>query len=164
MQPLCSVLWQVASRYLRPHKWKKLAYCWEFTKAHVHAIEQQWTGTTLPRCPRAAQEEGRGHMGCVQFSVLLGENPHQVTCYFQHAMCSFPPQAFARAEPSAPPSKTDLWTSHASWVSLSWYPSFTHKAKGTSFTSCKKERNCCCHYYLTSVWKFWPWYWGMKQI
>ncbi|XP_023388345.1 ankyrin repeat and death domain-containing protein 1A [Pteropus vampyrus] len=40
-----SVLWRLASRYLQPHEWKKLAYCWEFTEAHVHAIEQQWTGT-----------------------------------------------------------------------------------------------------------------------
>ncbi|CAN0536799.1 unnamed protein product [Rangifer tarandus platyrhynchus] len=44
-QPLCPMLWQLASQYLRPHKWKKLAYCWEFTKAHVQAIEQRWTGT-----------------------------------------------------------------------------------------------------------------------
>ncbi|XP_042639209.1 ankyrin repeat and death domain-containing protein 1A [Orycteropus afer afer] len=44
-QQLRSVLWQLASKYLRPHEWKKLAYSWEFTEAHVHAIEQQWTGT-----------------------------------------------------------------------------------------------------------------------
>ncbi|XP_014636309.1 PREDICTED: LOW QUALITY PROTEIN: ankyrin repeat and death domain-containing protein 1A [Ceratotherium simum simum] len=44
-QQLRSVLWRLASRYLRPHEWKKLAYCWEFTEAHIHAIEQQWTGT-----------------------------------------------------------------------------------------------------------------------
>ncbi|OWK09938.1 hypothetical protein Celaphus_00006616, partial [Cervus elaphus hippelaphus] len=44
-QPLCPVLWQLASQYLRPHTWKKLASCWEFTKAHVQAIEQRWTGT-----------------------------------------------------------------------------------------------------------------------
>ncbi|KAG8510294.1 Ankyrin repeat and death domain-containing protein 1A [Galemys pyrenaicus] len=44
-QQLRSVLWRLASRYLRSHEWKKLAYCWEFTEAHIHAIEQQWTGT-----------------------------------------------------------------------------------------------------------------------
>ncbi|XP_012584205.1 PREDICTED: ankyrin repeat and death domain-containing protein 1A isoform X2 [Condylura cristata] len=44
-QQIRSVLWQLASRSLRAHEWKKLAYCWEFTEAHVHAIEQQWTGT-----------------------------------------------------------------------------------------------------------------------
>ncbi|KAM9586372.1 LOW QUALITY PROTEIN: ankyrin repeat and death domain-containing protein 1A [Trichechus inunguis] len=42
---LRSVLWRLASRHLRPDEWKKLAYSWEFTEAHVHAIEQQWTGT-----------------------------------------------------------------------------------------------------------------------
>lgn len=47
-QQFHSVLWRLASRDLRPHEWKKLAYCWEFTEAHVHAIEQQWTGTALP--------------------------------------------------------------------------------------------------------------------
>lgn len=46
-QQFHSVLWRLASRDLRPHEWKKLAYCWEFTDAHVHAIEQQWTGTGL---------------------------------------------------------------------------------------------------------------------
>ncbi|XP_006831912.1 PREDICTED: ankyrin repeat and death domain-containing protein 1A [Chrysochloris asiatica] len=39
------VLWQLASMDLRPHEWKRLAYSWEFTEAHIHAIEQQWTGT-----------------------------------------------------------------------------------------------------------------------
>lgn len=105
-QLLCSVLWQLASSTCGPTS--GFFHCWEFTKAHVHATEQQWTGTTLPRCPRAAQEEGAGARGCIQLSVLLGGNPHQVTCYFQHAMCSFPPQASARAEPPAPPSTTDL--------------------------------------------------------
>lgn len=66
-QPLCPMLWQLASQYLQPHKWKKLAYCWEFTKAHVQAIGQRWTGTILPRRPRASQEEGWGHMGVFSF-------------------------------------------------------------------------------------------------
>lgn len=44
-QQLRSVLWRLASRYLRPNEWKKLAYSWQFTEAHVCAIEQQWTGT-----------------------------------------------------------------------------------------------------------------------
>lgn len=47
-QQLRSVLWQLASRCLRPNEWKKLAYSWQFTEAHICAIEQQWTGTTLP--------------------------------------------------------------------------------------------------------------------
>lgn len=59
-QQLRSVLWRLASRYLQPHEWKKLAYCWEFTEAHVHAIEQQWTGTTLPWHPRATSGQRGG--------------------------------------------------------------------------------------------------------
>ncbi|XP_038938402.1 ankyrin repeat and death domain-containing protein 1A isoform X3 [Rattus norvegicus] len=51
-QQLRSVLWRLASRYLRPNEWKKLAYSWQFTEAHVCAIEQQWTGT------RSYQEHG----------------------------------------------------------------------------------------------------------
>ncbi|XP_057625042.1 ankyrin repeat and death domain-containing protein 1A isoform X3 [Chionomys nivalis] len=43
-QQLRSVLWRLASRGLRPNEWKKLAYSWGFTEAHVCAIEQQWTG------------------------------------------------------------------------------------------------------------------------
>lgn len=53
-QQLRSVLWRLASRYLRPNEWKKLAYSWQFTEAHVCAIEQQWTGTALP-CPARGQ-------------------------------------------------------------------------------------------------------------
>ncbi|XP_040825221.1 ankyrin repeat and death domain-containing protein 1A-like [Ochotona curzoniae] len=49
---LRSILWRLASRHLRPHEWKRLAYSWEFTEAHVAAIEQQWTGT------RSYQEHG----------------------------------------------------------------------------------------------------------
>ena len=56
-----SVLWRLASRDLRPHEWKKLAYCWEFTDAHVHAIEQQWTGTgLLPPATTSEQPVGGG--------------------------------------------------------------------------------------------------------
>nr|XP_035943075.1 ankyrin repeat and death domain-containing protein 1A isoform X5 [Halichoerus grypus] len=64
------VLWRLASRDLRPHEWKKLAYCWEFTEAHVHAIEQQWTGT------KSYQEHGHRMLliwlHCV---ATAGENP-----------------------------------------------------------------------------------------
>ncbi|XP_021499886.1 ankyrin repeat and death domain-containing protein 1A isoform X5 [Meriones unguiculatus] len=51
-QQLRSVLWRLASQDLRPSEWKRLAYSWEFTEAHVCAIEQQWTGT------RSYQEHG----------------------------------------------------------------------------------------------------------
>lgn len=60
-QQFRSVLWRLASRYLQPHEWKKLAYCWEFTEAHVRAIEQQWTGTTLPWHPRATSGQRGGN-------------------------------------------------------------------------------------------------------
>ncbi|XP_030885628.1 ankyrin repeat and death domain-containing protein 1A isoform X3 [Leptonychotes weddellii] len=64
------VLWRLASRDLRPHEWKKLAYCWEFTEAHVHAIEQQWTGT------KSYQEHGHRMLLIWLHGVATaGENP-----------------------------------------------------------------------------------------
>uniref|UniRef100_A0A2R8MMX1 Ankyrin repeat and death domain containing 1A n=1 Tax=Callithrix jacchus TaxID=9483 RepID=A0A2R8MMX1_CALJA len=69
-QQLRSVLWQLASRFLQPHEWKKLAYSWEFTEAHVCAIEQQWTGT------RSYQEHGhRMLLIWLHGVVTAGENP-----------------------------------------------------------------------------------------
>lgn len=58
-QQLRSVLWQLASRYLRPNEWKKLAYAWQFTEPHVCAIEQQWTGNSLS-CPTPGQPVAGG--------------------------------------------------------------------------------------------------------
>uniref|UniRef100_A0A8C3VQ20 Ankyrin repeat and death domain containing 1A n=1 Tax=Catagonus wagneri TaxID=51154 RepID=A0A8C3VQ20_9CETA len=70
MQQLRSVLWQLASRYLRPGEWKKLAYCWEFTEAHVDAMEQQWTGT------KSYQEHGHRMLLIWLHGVIMaGENP-----------------------------------------------------------------------------------------
>nr|KAF6387651.1 hypothetical protein mMyoMyo1_008115 [Myotis myotis] len=72
-QQLRSVLWRLASRHLRPHEWKKLAYCWEFTEAHVHAIEQQWTGT------KSYQEHGHRMLLIWLHGVTTaGENPSKV--------------------------------------------------------------------------------------
>ncbi|KAK1339135.1 hypothetical protein QTO34_019809 [Cnephaeus nilssonii] len=72
-QQLRAVLWRLASRYLRPHEWKKLAYCWEFTEAHVHAIEQQWTGT------KSFQEHGHRMLLIWLHGVTTaGENPSKV--------------------------------------------------------------------------------------
>lgn len=72
-QQFRSVLWRLASRYLRPQEWKKLACSWEFTEAHIYAIEQQWTGTSLPRLPSATSaQRGEGHVSC---SVLLRKEP-----------------------------------------------------------------------------------------
>uniref|UniRef100_A0A2K6S1X5 Ankyrin repeat and death domain containing 1A n=1 Tax=Saimiri boliviensis boliviensis TaxID=39432 RepID=A0A2K6S1X5_SAIBB len=69
-QQLRSVLWQLASRFLQPHEWKKLAYSWEFTEAHVYAIEQQWTGT------RSYQEHGHRMLLIWLHGVATaGENP-----------------------------------------------------------------------------------------
>ncbi|XP_008071307.2 ankyrin repeat and death domain-containing protein 1A [Carlito syrichta] len=69
-QQLRSVLWQLASSHLRPHEWKKLACSWEFTEAHVCAIEQQWTGT------RSYQEHGhRMLLIWLHGVVMAGENP-----------------------------------------------------------------------------------------
>ncbi|XP_023568350.1 ankyrin repeat and death domain-containing protein 1A isoform X4 [Octodon degus] len=69
-QQLRSVLWRLASRHLRPHEWKKLAFNWEFTEAHVSAIGQQWTGT------RSYQEHGHRMLLIWLHGVTLaGENP-----------------------------------------------------------------------------------------
>ncbi|XP_036294889.1 ankyrin repeat and death domain-containing protein 1A isoform X2 [Pipistrellus kuhlii] len=72
-QPLRAVLWRLASRYLRPLEWKKLAYCWGFSEAHVHAIEQQWTGT------KSYQEHGHRMLLIWLHGVTAaGENPSKV--------------------------------------------------------------------------------------
>ncbi|XP_063554673.1 ankyrin repeat and death domain-containing protein 1A isoform X13 [Gorilla gorilla gorilla] len=69
-QQLRSVLWRLASRYLQPREWKKLAYSWEFTETHVDAIEQQWTGT------RSYQEHGHRMLLIWLHGVATaGENP-----------------------------------------------------------------------------------------
>ncbi|XP_064525276.1 ankyrin repeat and death domain-containing protein 1A isoform X3 [Pseudopipra pipra] len=44
-QHIRSVMWRLATKYLKPGEWKKLAHYWKFTDAHIRAIEQQWTGT-----------------------------------------------------------------------------------------------------------------------
>uniref|UniRef100_F7GNC6 Ankyrin repeat and death domain containing 1A n=1 Tax=Macaca mulatta TaxID=9544 RepID=F7GNC6_MACMU len=69
-QHLRSVLWRLASRHLQPREWKKLAYSWDFTEAHVYAIEQQWTGT------RSYQEHGHRMLLIWLHGVsTAGENP-----------------------------------------------------------------------------------------
>uniref|UniRef100_A0ABI7YKW5 Death domain-containing protein n=1 Tax=Felis catus TaxID=9685 RepID=A0ABI7YKW5_FELCA len=71
-QQFHSVLWRLASRHLRPQEWKKLAYCWEFTEAHVHAIEQQWTGI------KSYQEHGHRMLLIWLHGVAIaGENPNK---------------------------------------------------------------------------------------
>lgn len=41
-----SVLWKLATKYLRPGEWKTLAKHWKFSEAHIRAIEHQWTGAS----------------------------------------------------------------------------------------------------------------------
>lgn len=48
-QHIRSVMWRLATKYLKPGEWKKLAHYWKFTDAHIRAIEQQWTG--INSCP-----------------------------------------------------------------------------------------------------------------
>ena len=132
MQQLRSVLWRLASRYLRPHEWKKLAYHWEFTEAHVYAMEQQWTGTTLLWCPRAISG-GVGACGvCSVFCASRGKacaptaQPHPATHHFQHTTRSSSLWVFALAGPPAPPSSLpcDLHILHESaWADT--HPSYT---------------------------------------
>ncbi|XP_076982854.1 ankyrin repeat and death domain-containing protein 1A [Tamandua tetradactyla] len=72
-QQLRSMLWRLASRDLRPHEWKKLAYSWEFTEAHVQAIEQQWTGS------KSHREHGHRLLLIWLHGVgAAGENPSKV--------------------------------------------------------------------------------------
>uniref|UniRef100_A0A3P9CKN1 Ankyrin repeat and death domain containing 1A n=1 Tax=Maylandia zebra TaxID=106582 RepID=A0A3P9CKN1_9CICH len=39
-----SVLWTLATKHLCYGEWKILAQHWDFSEAHIQAIEQQWTG------------------------------------------------------------------------------------------------------------------------
>ncbi|KAM4829768.1 LOW QUALITY PROTEIN: ankyrin repeat and death domain-containing protein 1A [Thomomys bottae] len=69
-QPFRALLWSLASSCLRPQEWKRLADFWEFTEAHVSAIEQQWTG------PRSYQEHGHRMLLIWLHGVALaGEDP-----------------------------------------------------------------------------------------
>ncbi|XP_062860451.1 ankyrin repeat and death domain-containing protein 1A-like [Trichomycterus rosablanca] len=42
-QHIRSILWKLATKYLKPGEWKTLAQHWHFTDAQIRAIEQQWT-------------------------------------------------------------------------------------------------------------------------
>lgn len=44
-QHIRSILWKLATKYLKPGEWKILAKHWNFSEAHIRAIEHQWTGT-----------------------------------------------------------------------------------------------------------------------
>ena len=38
------ILWNLATKHLKPTDWKKLAVYWKFTPDHVRCIEHQYTG------------------------------------------------------------------------------------------------------------------------
>jgi len=44
-EQLKDILWKLATKQLRPSEWKKLAKQWNFSDAHIRAIEHQYTGT-----------------------------------------------------------------------------------------------------------------------
>uniref|UniRef100_A0A8D0GT16 Ankyrin repeat and death domain containing 1A n=1 Tax=Sphenodon punctatus TaxID=8508 RepID=A0A8D0GT16_SPHPU len=69
-QHIRSVMWRLATKYLKPNEWKKLAHYWRFTDAHIRAIEQQWTGT------KSYREHGHRMLLIWLHGVITaGENP-----------------------------------------------------------------------------------------
>ncbi|KAM7240134.1 hypothetical protein CapIbe_009629 [Capra ibex] len=87
-QLLCSVLWQLASGTCGPTS--GFFHCWEFTKAHVHATEQQWTGTRS-----------------------YGEHGHRMLLIWPHSVVTTPPERYSRASAALGPSKALLQCSKA---------------------------------------------------
>ncbi|KAM8972847.1 ankyrin repeat and death domain-containing protein 1A isoform 1-T1 [Pelodytes ibericus] len=69
-QHIRSVIWRLATKYLKPNEWKKLAQHWKFTDAHIRAIEQQWTGT------KSFRDHGhRMLLIWLHGVVMAGDNP-----------------------------------------------------------------------------------------
>ncbi|XP_072421006.1 ankyrin repeat and death domain-containing protein 1A [Chiloscyllium punctatum] len=69
-QHIRSVIWRLATKYLKPNEWKKLAHYWKFTEAHINAIEQQWAGT------KSYKEHGhRMLLNWLPGVIISGENP-----------------------------------------------------------------------------------------
>lgn len=69
-QHIRSVLWTLASKYLKPGEWKTLARHWKFSEAHIRAIEHQWTGT------KSYKEHGHRMLLIWLHGVITaGENP-----------------------------------------------------------------------------------------
>uniref|UniRef100_A0A8B9LQX8 Ankyrin repeat and death domain containing 1A n=1 Tax=Astyanax mexicanus TaxID=7994 RepID=A0A8B9LQX8_ASTMX len=50
-QHIRSILWKLATKYLKPGEWKRLAQHWRFTDAHIRAIEHEWTGRVILQWP-----------------------------------------------------------------------------------------------------------------
>uniref|UniRef100_A0A672PCI4 Ankyrin repeat and death domain-containing protein 1A-like n=1 Tax=Sinocyclocheilus grahami TaxID=75366 RepID=A0A672PCI4_SINGR len=69
-QHIRSVLWKLATKYLKPGEWKTLARHWKFSEAHIRAIEHQWTGT------KSYKEHGHRMLLIWLHGVITaGENP-----------------------------------------------------------------------------------------
>ncbi|KAA8592013.1 hypothetical protein FQN60_017387 [Etheostoma spectabile] len=69
-QHLRSVLWSLATKHLCRGEWKILAQHWDFSDAHIRAIEQQWTGM------KSFKEHGhRMLLIWLHGVVMAGENP-----------------------------------------------------------------------------------------
>ncbi|XP_041895624.1 ankyrin repeat and death domain-containing protein 1A isoform X2 [Corvus kubaryi] len=69
-QHIRSVMWRLATKYLKPGEWKKLAHYWKFTDDHIRAIEQQWTGA------KSYREHGHRMLLIWLHGVITaGENP-----------------------------------------------------------------------------------------
>ncbi|XP_029766615.1 ankyrin repeat and death domain-containing protein 1A [Terrapene carolina triunguis] len=69
-QHIRSVMWRLATKYLKPNEWKKLAHYWKFTDAHIRAIEQQWAGT------KSYREHGHRMLLIWLHGVIMaGDNP-----------------------------------------------------------------------------------------
>ncbi|XP_069078917.1 ankyrin repeat and death domain-containing protein 1A isoform X3 [Pleurodeles waltl] len=69
-QHIRSVMWRLATKYLKPTDWKKLAHYWMFKDGHIKAIEEQWTGSKSYR--------DHGHRMLLIWLhgvVMSGENP-----------------------------------------------------------------------------------------
>uniref|UniRef100_A0A5F8HBT7 Ankyrin repeat and death domain containing 1A n=1 Tax=Monodelphis domestica TaxID=13616 RepID=A0A5F8HBT7_MONDO len=71
-QHIRSVMWRLATKYLKHNDWKKLAHYWKFTDAHIRAIEQQWTGT------KSYREHGHRMLLIWLHGVIMAaENPNK---------------------------------------------------------------------------------------
>ncbi|XP_030581035.1 ankyrin repeat and death domain-containing protein 1A isoform X3 [Archocentrus centrarchus] len=65
-----SVLWSLATKHLCRGEWKILAQHWDFSKAHIQAIEQQWTGK------KSFKDHGlRMLLIWLHGALIAGENP-----------------------------------------------------------------------------------------
>ncbi|MGH0128214.1 UNVERIFIED_CONTAM: hypothetical protein FKN15_044926 [Acipenser sinensis] len=69
-QHIRSVMWRLATKYLKPNEWKKLAHYWKFTEAHIRAVEQQWTGTKSHK-----EHSHRMLLIWLHGVIMAGENP-----------------------------------------------------------------------------------------